>query len=223
MSCDRAGALYRGRTVNVNRHKEALAADTDPNRERGGLRDVSRGADVLIGLSAPGLVTRADVATMASDAIVFALVNPVPEVQPEEIAGLARVVATGRSDYPNQVNNSLAFPGIFRGALRVRASDIDEAMKLAAEAIAASSTTPTSARRTSSRACSTGAWRRRSPGPSDEPREPPGWPGTDDAGFLAAAGADDGPGQLQPQHGDDEQAGREERSFPLLQPGQPRG
>jgi malate dehydrogenase (oxaloacetate-decarboxylating) len=132
VSCDRAGALYRGRTANMNRYKEALAADTNPDGERGGLRDVLRGADVFIGLSAPGLLTRADVATMASDAIVFALANPVPEVQPEEIEGLARVIATGRSDYPNQVNNSLAFPGVFRGALRVRASDINEAMKLAA-------------------------------------------------------------------------------------------
>lgn len=137
VSCDRAGALYRGRAVNMNRYKEALAADTNPDVERGGLRDVLRRADVFIGLSAPGLVTPADIATMASDAIVFALANPVPEVQPEEIEGLARVIATGRSDLPNQVNNSLAFPGVFRGALRVRASDINGAMKLAAaEAIA---------------------------------------------------------------------------------------
>ena len=137
VSCDRAGALFRGRSINMNPYKEALAADTNPDRERGSLRDVVRGADVFIGLSAPALLTRADVATMAADSIVFALANPVPEIQPEEIEGLARVIATGRSDYPNQVNNSLAFPGVFRGALDVRASDINEAMKLAAsEAIA---------------------------------------------------------------------------------------
>jgi malate dehydrogenase (oxaloacetate-decarboxylating) len=132
VSCDRAGALYRGRTANMNRYKAALAADTNPRLERGSLQQALRGADVFIGLSAPGLLNGQDVRSMASDPIVFALANPTPEVQPEELAGLARVVATGRSDYPNQINNSLVFPGLFRGALQVQASDINEPMKLAA-------------------------------------------------------------------------------------------
>jgi malate dehydrogenase (oxaloacetate-decarboxylating) len=90
-----------------------------------------------VGLAGPGTVTAAEIATMARDSIVFAMANPVPEIQPEELVGIARVVATGRSDYPNQINNSLAFPGIFRGALDVEARDINEAMKIgAAEAIA---------------------------------------------------------------------------------------
>ena len=97
-----------------------------------------RGADVFVGLAGPGSVTAEDVASMAHDPIVCALANPVPEVQPEAIAGIARVIATGRSDYPNQINNSLAFPGIFKGALDVEATDINEPMKVAAaEAIAA--------------------------------------------------------------------------------------
>jgi malate dehydrogenase (oxaloacetate-decarboxylating) len=132
IACDRAGALYSGRTENMNPYKERLAASTNPSRERGSLRDVLRGADVFIGLSAPGVVTEADIAAMAADPIVFALANPIPEIQPEGLAGIARVVATGRSDYPNQINNSLAFPGMFRGALDVHATDINERMKLAA-------------------------------------------------------------------------------------------
>jgi malate dehydrogenase (oxaloacetate-decarboxylating) len=91
-----------------------------------------RGADVFIGVSGPGIVSAEDIAAMDRDPIVFALANPIPEVQPEALAGIARVIATGRSDYPNQINNSLAFPGIFRGALEVQATDIDESMKLAA-------------------------------------------------------------------------------------------
>jgi malic enzyme len=90
------------------------------------------GADMFIGLSAPGIVTESDIAAMASDPIVFALANPIPEIQPEGLVGIARVIATGRSDYPNQINNSLAFPGMFRGALDVQATDINAAMKLAA-------------------------------------------------------------------------------------------
>jgi malate dehydrogenase (oxaloacetate-decarboxylating) len=93
---------------------------------------VLRGADVFVGLSGPGVVAASDVAAMAKGAIVFALANPIPEIQPEAIVGVARVIATGRSDYPNQINNSLAFPGIFRGALDVQATDIDESMKIAA-------------------------------------------------------------------------------------------
>jgi malate dehydrogenase (oxaloacetate-decarboxylating) len=130
--CDRAGAVWSGRTDNMNRIKEVVAAETNPKREKGSLQDVLKGADVVIGLSGPGILSRADVMTMAKDPIVFALANPVPEVQPEDLVGVARVVATGRSDYPNQINNSLGFPGIFKGALEVEATDINEPMKLAA-------------------------------------------------------------------------------------------
>jgi malate dehydrogenase (oxaloacetate-decarboxylating) len=130
--CDTAGAIYRGREVNMNRYKEAIARTTNPNGERGSLREVLRGADVFIGLSAPGVVTPDDIRAMAPDPVVFAMANPIPEVMPELIQGIARVIATGRSDYPNQINNSLGFPGIFRGALDVQATDINEAMKLAA-------------------------------------------------------------------------------------------
>ncbi len=137
IAVDRAGALYAGRADNMNPYKERLASETNPQRLKGTLREVLRGADVFIGLSGPGVVTADEIAEMASHPIVFALANPIPEVQPEDLLGIARVVATGRSDYPNQINNSLAFPGIFRGALEVEATDIDESMKLAAaEAIA---------------------------------------------------------------------------------------
>jgi malate dehydrogenase (oxaloacetate-decarboxylating) len=135
--CDRAGALYAGRTDNMNTFKERLAAETNPDRQQGSLGDVLRGADVFIGLAGPGTVAPAQIATMGRDPIVFAMANPVPEIQPEALVGIARVVATGRSDYPNQINNSLAFPGIFKGALDVEATDINERMKIAAaEAIA---------------------------------------------------------------------------------------
>jgi malate dehydrogenase (oxaloacetate-decarboxylating) len=137
VSCDRAGALYAGRVENMNPYKALLAAQTNPTRQRGTLREVLRDADVFIGLSGPSLIGAHDVSGMAPDSIVFALANPVPEVQPEDLIGVARVVATGRSDYPNQINNSLAFPGVFRGALDARARDINDAMKLAAaEALA---------------------------------------------------------------------------------------
>jgi malate dehydrogenase (oxaloacetate-decarboxylating) len=109
-----------------------LAETTNPLRLQGSLATVLKDANVFVGLSGPGVVTPAEIATMAPDAIVFALANPIPEVQPEALHGVARVIATGRSDYPNQINNSLAFPGIFRGALDVQATDIDETMKLAA-------------------------------------------------------------------------------------------
>src|ERR687886_2231009 len=136
--CDRAGALYAGRTENMNPFKARLAAETNPDGQRGSLGDVLRGADVFVGLAGPGTVTPAEIASMGRDAIVFAMANPVPEIQPEALVGIARVIATGRSDYPNQINNSLAFPGIFKGALDVEARDINEAMKIAAaEAIAA--------------------------------------------------------------------------------------
>ena len=132
ITCDRAGAIYQGRTEHMNEYKQRVASLTNPECVRGSLREVLRGADVFIGVSGPGVVSGADVSAMAAEPVVFALANPIPEVQPEELAGIARVVATGRSDYPNQINNSLAFPGIFRGALEVQATDIDESMKLAA-------------------------------------------------------------------------------------------
>lgn len=135
--CDRSGAIHAGRP-GLNAAKAEIAAITNPGREQGTLAQVIRGADVFIGVSAPGLLTADMVRSMNKDAIIFACANPTPEILPEEAkAAGAAVVSTGRSDYPNQVNNVLAFPGIFRGALDARASDINEAMKLAAaEAIA---------------------------------------------------------------------------------------
>jgi malate dehydrogenase (oxaloacetate-decarboxylating) len=133
---DRHGAVWRGDPA-LSGIKAEYAELTNPNLERGRGDDVLAGADVYIGLSAPGAVTAEGIRRMADDAVVFAMANPTPEVLPEEIEGLAGVIATGRSDYPNQINNVLAFPGIFRGALDARASDITEEMKLAAaEAIA---------------------------------------------------------------------------------------
>jgi malate dehydrogenase (oxaloacetate-decarboxylating) len=137
IGCDRKGALHRGRD-DLGPWKTAFAERTNPDGFAGSADEALAGADVFIGLSGPGAVTREGIASMAEGAIVFAMANPTPEVPPEEIEGLAAVVATGRSDYPNQINNVLAFPGIFRGALDVRASAINEEMKLAAaEAIAA--------------------------------------------------------------------------------------
>jgi malate dehydrogenase (oxaloacetate-decarboxylating) len=131
VGCDREGALCRD-DASLPPHRAAYAARTNPGRETGSADEVLRGADVYIGVSVPGAVSAAAVRTMADGAIVFAMANPEPEVAPEEIAGSATVIATGRSDYPNQINNVLAFPGIFRGALDVRASAITEGMKLAA-------------------------------------------------------------------------------------------
>jgi malate dehydrogenase (oxaloacetate-decarboxylating) len=137
VGCDREGALYTGRD-GLGPWKARYAERTNPRRSAGSADEALAGADVFIGLSGPGAVTRDGVASMAEDAIVFAMANPTPEISPEEIDGLVAVIATGRSDYPNQINNVLAFPGIFRGALDVRASTINEEMKLAAaEAIAA--------------------------------------------------------------------------------------
>ena len=131
--CDRKGAIYAGRSDDMNWIKEEMAQVTNPEKRTGSLVDVLAGADVFIGVSAPNLVTPEMVSTMNRDAIVFACANPTPEIFPDDArAGGARVVATGRSDYPNQINNVLAFPGIFRGALDVRASDINEEMKMAA-------------------------------------------------------------------------------------------
>ncbi|WP_458862609.1 NAD(P)-dependent malic enzyme [Acidaminobacterium chupaoyuni] len=135
--CNRRGALVAG-AEGLNKEQSAVALETNKNHESGSIADVLRGKDVFIGVSAPGLVTREMVASMNKDAIVFALANPVPEIYPEEaLAGGARIIGTGRSDFPNQVNNVLVFPGIFRGALDAMASDINEEMKIAAaEAIA---------------------------------------------------------------------------------------
>ena len=136
--CDRSGAIYAGREKGMNAVKEEMARVTNLQKRAGSLAEVLAGADVFIGVSAPGAVTTEMVQTMNRDAILFACANPTPEIFPDEAkAGGAKVVATGRSDFPNQINNVLAFPGIFRGAFDVRASDINEAMKVAAaEALA---------------------------------------------------------------------------------------
>ena len=131
--CDRSGAIWNGRAEHMNPAKQEIAEITNPLRRKGTLSEVLKGADVFIGVSAPGVLTTEMVKTMNRDAIVFACANPTPEIFPDDAkAGGAAVVSTGRSDYPNQVNNVLCFPGIFRGALDVRASDINDAMKLAA-------------------------------------------------------------------------------------------
>ena len=130
--CDRKGAIYEGRE-GLTDEKADIARLTNREKKAGPLKDVIAGADVFIGVSAPGALTKEMVQTMAKDAIIFACANPTPEIFPDEAkAGGAKVVATGRSDFPNQVNNVLAFPGIFRGALDVLASDINDQMKIAA-------------------------------------------------------------------------------------------
>ena len=131
VGCDRAGAIYTGRGE-LNSAKEWFAQNTNPSRKMGTISDVMKGSDVFIGVSGPDLITAADVRSMAKNPLVFAMANPNPEIRPEEVDGLAAVMATGRSDYPNQINNVLAFPGIFRGALDANAYDITEGMKLAA-------------------------------------------------------------------------------------------
>lgn len=137
IGCDRDGALHRGRE-GLDGIKAAYAETTNPEEVGGSPEQVLAGADVFIGLAGAGAVRLDGIRAMASNPIVFAMANPTPEILPEELEGLAAVVATGRSDYPNQINNVLAFPGIFRGALDVRASEITEEMKLAAgQAIAA--------------------------------------------------------------------------------------
>lgn len=137
--CDTAGAIYEGRPARMNAMKEEIARMTNPERLSGPLKEVIRGADVFIGVSAAGALTPDMVRAMATDPIIFAMANPTPEIMPDEAkAAGARIVGTGRSDFPNQVNNILAFPGIFKGALSVRAKDVNEEMKrAAAEAIAA--------------------------------------------------------------------------------------
>jgi malate dehydrogenase (oxaloacetate-decarboxylating) len=137
VGCDEGGAIYRGRE-DLNPAKREYAEKTNPENLRGAADELLEGADVFIGLSVPGAITAAGVRRMAPRAIVFAMANPNPEVDPEEIEAYAEVIATGRSDYPNQINNVLAFPGVFRGALDVRARTIDEEMEVAAaRAIAA--------------------------------------------------------------------------------------
>jgi malate dehydrogenase (oxaloacetate-decarboxylating) len=137
VACDRAGALYRGRTENMNPMKEWFARHTNPRRLRGSVSDALTGADVFIGLSGPGVISAKDVKVMNRDAIVFAMANPVPEIRPEEAGPYVGVMATGRSDYPNQINNVNGFPGFFRGMLDVRARRVNDAMKIAAaEALA---------------------------------------------------------------------------------------
>lgn len=140
--CDTKGAIYDGRD-NLNPIKSEMAKISNLQKKKGTLADVIKGADVFIGVSAPGVLTAEMVATMAKDPIVLAMANPVPEIMPDEAkkAGVA-VMGTGRSDFPNQINNVLAFPGIFRGALDVRAKDINDEMKLAAAYAIASIITP---------------------------------------------------------------------------------
>ena len=131
--CDRKGAIYEGRPEGMNPAKDEMAKITNLEKKAGSLADVLVGADVFIGVSAPGTVTVDMVKSMAKDAIIFACANPTPEIFPDEAkAGGARVVSTGGSDFPNQINNVLAFPGIFRGTFDVRARDINEEMKMAA-------------------------------------------------------------------------------------------
>jgi malate dehydrogenase (oxaloacetate-decarboxylating) len=132
VGCDQTGALYRGRRLNMNWMKDWYAQNTNPNDEKGTVHEVIKGADVFLGLSVPGVINEEDVKNMAEKPIVFAMANPVPEIMPEDAAPYVAVMATGRSDYPNQINNVLSFPGIFRGALACRAARINEEMKLAA-------------------------------------------------------------------------------------------
>jgi malate dehydrogenase (oxaloacetate-decarboxylating) len=132
VGCDRAGTIYRGRTDNMNPMKQWFAEHTNPEGLHGSAGEALKGADVFIGLSGPGVVALKDIQTMNRDPIVFAMANPTPEIMPEEAGPYVRVMATGRSDYPNQINNSCCFPGFFRGMLDVRAKSVNDEMKLAA-------------------------------------------------------------------------------------------
>jgi malate dehydrogenase (oxaloacetate-decarboxylating) len=137
IGCDRSGIVYKGRKENMNPVKEHVAGQTNPEGIKGSISKALKGADVFIGLSQPGVIHAKDVKKMAKDPIVFAMANPIPEIMPEEAARYARVVATGRSDYPNQINNVLCFPGFFRGVLDCNAREINHDMFLgAANAIA---------------------------------------------------------------------------------------
>jgi malate dehydrogenase (oxaloacetate-decarboxylating) len=131
--CDRTGAIYDGRTTGMTRYKQEIAELTNLEKREGSIGDVLVSADVFIGLSAPNTLTTEMVRTMAPNPLIFALANPTPEITPQDaLEGGAFAVATGRSDYPNQVNNSLAFPGVFRGALDVKAIEVSDEMKIAA-------------------------------------------------------------------------------------------
>ena len=136
--CDRKGAIYEGRTEGMNPVKEEMSKITNLDKKSGSLADMLVGADIFIGVSAPGSVTAEMVKSMADDPIIFACANPIPEIYPDDAkAAGARIISTGRSDFPNQINNVLAFPGIFRGAFDVRTKDINDEMKIAAaEALA---------------------------------------------------------------------------------------
>jgi len=131
IGCDRSGILYRGREGNMNPVKSQIAERTNPEAMKGPISKAMRGADVFIGLSQPGVIRVNDVRKMAKDPIIFAMANPVPEIMPEEVGRYARVIATGRSDYPNQINNVLCFPGLFRGVLDCNAREINPEMLLA--------------------------------------------------------------------------------------------
>ncbi|PWU01638.1 MAG: NAD-dependent malic enzyme [Candidatus Melainabacteria bacterium] len=135
---DRQGAIYKGRTEHMNYMKDWFADNTNPERLKGSIGEALTGADLFLGLSGPGTIEASQLKKMNRDAIVFAMANPIPEIMPEEAAPYVRIMATGRSDYPNQINNVLCFPGIFRGALDCNATDINEEMKLAAAAAIAS-------------------------------------------------------------------------------------
>ena len=131
--CDTTGAVYEGRNENMNPYKDALAKVSNRQKEKGTLAQIIKGKDIFIGVSAPGSLTQEMIKSMSKGPVIMAMANPVPEILPDEaIAAGARIVCTGRSDFPNQVNNLLAFPGIFRGALDVRAKEINDAMKIAA-------------------------------------------------------------------------------------------
>jgi len=132
VGCDRSGILYKGRKENMNSVKEKIAKQTNPERLKGSISKALKGADIFIGLSQPGLIHSKDIKNMAKDAIIFAMANPTPEIMPEEATRYARVVATGRSDYPNQINNVLCFPGLFRGVLDCQARTINDGMLFAA-------------------------------------------------------------------------------------------
>ena len=176
--CDKAGAVYQGRKQDMDPAKRNLAKVTNPRKVKGSIADAMKGADVFIGLSAPNIITPDDIRRMSKDPVVFALANPDPEIAPEEAHAVVRVMATGRSDYPNQINNMLGFPGIFRGLLDVRATGVNEAVKLAAaKAIAHTVGRKSCTRTTSSRASSTARWRHLLPRPW--PRRPGrrGWRG----------------------------------------------
>lgn len=130
--CDRAGAIYAGRKEDMNHYKRLLARKTNLKKIKGRISDAMKGADIFIGLSAPNIITPDDIKRMSKEPVVFALANPEPEIAPEEAFPIVKVLATGRSDYPNQINNALGFPGIFRGLLDVRARGVNEDIKFAA-------------------------------------------------------------------------------------------